>query len=57
MNNLEKCLRGNSQCYPRSSFCNVDDLELGTVLEEPLRSADGKIHKVTVSKCKFPECL
>lgn len=45
-------------CYPgNSGFINFDGLKPGDTVTEPTRSADGKFHKFTVVKCKYPECI
>ncbi len=44
-------------CYPGAKLSNVTEADIGKTITEPLRSNDGKFHKMQVIRCKYPECI
>lgn len=56
-NGMKSCYPHNGSGVQMAENFHGKKLECGDTIVEPLRSGDGKFHKVQVVKCKWPECL
>lgn len=57
VNNMKACYPYNGGGVQMAESLSGMKLRCGDTISEPLRSGDGKFHKMQVVKCKWPECL